>query len=547
MTSCEIQDMNASLSSRTTEYYCQSVEHVSTGSLLLCLVLGSTFLAWFVRRLSWQSHPFFNDKRNPPFVPYILPFIGSGLSFGADPNKFMKDWSKRLNSNIFNAYIGGKYFIFITDPFAGAHVINGRVPHLSWKQTLAMILRSGFCVSDEGSEALANNTAYRTVYDKHLIKTDSLENIATSFQESLTEKIAKQAEDVGDSWSTKSIMQLFCKLIYLTNTDVILGYPSLATDEFFDISLTFERFAGDFFKDRKNKEEQKKQTNIKPGYDAREKLIAQFRKIVTGDSVTTKDDTPSALLQETTDVYKSYIDVEDELHRQLAVHWATYTNAVPTTFWLVYHLLSYEDAYKAVKKEIRAIYDEKRQSKHDSLYFTLSDLDRMVHLDSILTETIRLTTTHRSFRFRNADKDFEMKLTVDNEKKQFNVKKGTLFLTSVALDHRDEEVFENATEFKWDRFVPGPDGKPPVFRKNGRVITRPVNPFGGGVSLCPGRRFALAEMKILMATMLLDYDIRFKDNVIPEAPKMFRNGSVSSTGYPVSDVFFEIKKEVQQK
>jgi len=534
--------VNASLSSLTSSYNRLSIETKWNLNPFISFGIGALSLAWIVKRFSWRSHPFFNDPRSPPFVPYFIPYIGSGISLQAAPAKFMEHWAHRLNSSIFSAYISGKSMIFITDSAAATQVISGRIPQLSWNSTLELILRSGFGLSSEGAKEVAKNDHDHAIYDKHLMKTGSLEQIVLEFQESLTDKVSKMTKDEQCTWSTKGIMDFFCKLIYFNNTDVLMGYPSLATDEFFENSLIFERYIARFFKEGKSKEEQKKRKALREGYEAREKLVDHFKKILSSKDDLSGDDKPSGLVQEIMDAYKPKLTIEDEIHRQLTFHWATYTNAIPTTFWLVYNLLSHDDAYKAVKKEIRDIHDMKLQNENESKYFTLSDLDRMVNLDSILTETIRLTTAHRSFKFRTANRDFEIKLNVDKKKRQFNVKKDTIFITSTTLDHRDEEVFEDALKFKWDRFLPGNDGKPPVFRKNGKILVRPVNPFGGGATICPGRRFAITEIKILLATILLEFDIQFKDKIIPEAPKKFQNGAVSSTGFPYHDVDIEILK-----
>ena len=324
-------------------------------------------------------------------------------------------------------------------------------------------------------------------------------------------------------------MSLFCKIIYLANTEILVGFPEINTDEYFESSMAL---AKDIVKFARGAREQKK---LKESHDAREKLGAIFQKHI-------KDTKQAPFLKETSHMYDSKVSPEDEVYLQFATHWATYTNAVPSMFWLVYNLLCYKGALSAIRKEVRSIYNEKTRSEQDICNFTLEDLNRMVHLDSLVLETFRLTTTHLTFRRRIAEEDFELK--VDNKDKvtKFSVKKGTLFLTCPTFDHRDEEVFEDALTFKWDRFVPGADGKALKFFKNGRRLTRPVNPFGGGPTICPGRRFATTEMKAMVATFLIKYDIRFRDDVIPDPPEKLRSGYSNSMAIPASDVGIEVRK-----
>jgi len=110
------------------------------------------------------------------------------------------------------------------------------------------------------------------------------------------------------------------------------------------------------------------------------------------------------------------------------------------------------------------------------------------------------------------------------------------------LSHTDEEIFVDAKTFKWDRFLPLPDGSLPKFYKNGMQIRNPVNPFGGGPTLCPGRKFAKAEIKAIIAVMLVEYDIRFADDLVPSPPKLRNPMYLRSNGTPASDVLIEIQK-----
>lgn len=177
-----------------------------------------------------------------------------------------------------------------------------------------------------------------------------------------------------------------------------------------------------------------------------------------------------------------------------------------------------------------------------TFFFELSDIQQMHKLDSLIQETFRLKTTARSMRSRVSSEDFIMSIPIDGTIKQIQVKKGDRFITCPSINHQDEEIFENAKVFKWDRFVPFEDGSLPKFFKNGREIKKPVNPFGGGKSYCPGRKFAVDGMKVLIAWMLLEYDLRFKDDLVPiEEPKL-RSPIQSSNGMPACDVLIEVRK-----
>merc|ERR1712154_128173 len=68
--------------------------------------------------------------------------------------------------------------------------------------------------------------------------------------------------------------------------------------------------------------------------------------------------------------------------------------------------------------------------------------------------------------------------------------------------HMDETVFENPTSFQYDRFLPNK-----VFTKqDGKVLSNPVRAFGGGTTMCPGRKFARIEIKAFVAELLYRYE-----------------------------------------
>jgi len=86
----------------------------------------------------------------------------------------------------------------------------------------------------------------------------------------------------------------------------------------------------------------------------------------------------------------------------------------------------------------------------------------------------------------------------DNSRHQhkYFLKKGSRLAVMMSCLHTDEAVFVDPHSFRWDRFMPQ-NGKPPRFSKNGKTIPMPmpVRPFGGGISICPGRKFASYEQK----------------------------------------------------
>lgn len=84
--------------------------------------------------------------------------------------------------------------------------------------------------------------------------------------------------------------------------------------------------------------------------------------------------------------------------------------------------------------------------------------------------------------------------------------------------HRSSEVQHNTDTAAYDGFrfskLRENEGSP---NKYLAATTGPDNlPFGHGAHSCPGRFFAVAEMKIVLAHLLLNYDIRIKSGERPK-------------------------------
>ena len=546
---CDITSSNIDTSFTTSFFIKEPCESGSYDYLTSNAAFYTTIMAtivstfWIMTKISWLRDPFYMDPKSPPMVPYIIPFFGSAFNFMKDPLRFIQYWSAHFNSGMFSAYIGGQRYIFVTDPFTTAHVISGRIPELTWKELKFKLYKNRMNVSEEAIQIIrhdGNSEATHTIIDKHLMSSKSLQGYITAFQKVVQEKHFPNFLPSFSSSKKKgadlSILGFFGKIIYLANTEVLLGFSSLATDEYYELVGEFERH---FFNSFTRLSKEKRMLKEK-ACDAREQIVKELIHHLSSDNDDDHDKSTN-LVNEIQSLIKEKLSINDQARRQLALHWATYTNAVPTMFWLVYNLLCHKDAYEAVKQEVLSIYKENVESD----IFTLSDLDRMRNLDSILMETIRLSTTQKSFLGRQANKDVEVKLPVDGTTKQFFVKKNTMILCSNTLIHRDEDIFQDATTFKWNRFAPGPNDEMPVFRKNGRTIVRPVNPFGGGPSICPGRRYALAEIKAMVAMVLVHNDIRFKDNIVVPAPAIRLTHGFVSNGNPDGDVTIEIIRNTE--
>jgi cytochrome P450 len=81
------------------------------------------------------------------------------------------------------------------------------------------------------------------------------------------------------------------------------------------------------------------------------------------------------------------------------------------------------------------------------------------------------------------------------------------------LSHRDPEIFEDPEAFRFDRFFSERGAR--QFQKGGQRLGFALMPFGGGETMCPGRFLAHSEIKMLVTTMLADYELQ----LVPGQPR----------------------------
>ena len=111
----------------------------------------------------------------------------------------------------------------------------------------------------------------------------------------------------------------------------------------------------------------------------------------------------------------------------------------------------------------------------------------------------------------HATEDFELPLDSGGA---IEVRAGQDFMLYPLDTHLDPEIFPDPDAFRFDRFVDD-RGRAAWFSKGGRHLTMPFLPFGGGVSMCPGRFFARNEIKVLVATLMSWLDTELVDRELP--------------------------------
>ncbi|KAK3322713.1 cytochrome P450 [Apodospora peruviana] len=196
---------------------------------------------------------------------------------------------------------------------------------------------------------------------------------------------------------------------------------------------------------------------------------------------------------------------EDLAKVEMLLPFAALTNTVPTLFWFWSFIVSRPELAAQLRDEIETNLIAKRHGNVVTLRAGSAAVEeRCPLLWSCYRETLRMTIHQVSTRTVMQDTTIS-----DGRGNSYLLKEGMAIQMSIGVGHAMQEYWgSDVAEFKADRFLNLPDAKTDDGGPgSARAIKAAYQPFGGGMHLCPGRNFAVAEMMSVVTTMLLGFDV----------------------------------------
>ncbi|KAG8014395.1 Cholesterol 7-alpha-monooxygenase [Nibea albiflora] len=200
----------------------------------------------------------------------------------------------------------------------------------------------------------------------------------------------------------------------------------------------------------------------------------------------------------------------------VALLWASQANTLPATFWSLFYMIRSPDAMKAACEEVHKVLEDSgltADPNDPTLKLTREQLDNMPVLDSIVKEAMRLSSA--SMNVRVAKEDFLLHL--DNQE-AYCIRKDDVIALYPPMLHYDPEIYEDPYEYKFDRFLDEQGQEKNTFQRSGRRLRYFYMPFGSGVTKCPGRFFAVYEIKQFLTLVLSYFDMELLDPAIKVPP-----------------------------
>ncbi|NXL90499.1 CP8B1 hydroxylase, partial [Alectura lathami] len=501
---------------------------------LLCTLIASLLGGFYLLGAFRSRRP-----NEPPLEKGIIPWLGYALDFRKDSSAFLKKMQKK-HGDIFTVLIGGHYFTFVMDPFCFEAIVKESRSKLDFTAFAAKLVLQVFGYKP----SIVNHSTMHALSMKHLMG-DGLRLLTQAtmdnFQKLMLLKLSSGEEQ--RLWQEASLFYYCYNIVFRAGYLALYGTES-------------HQQAG-------NKEKAHEQDLIHSN-----QLFIEFRKYdrlfprLAYAVLPPKDKIEAERLKRffwhALSVSKScqkdnisrWISDQDQVLAENGVPeymrdrfmfmmlWASQGNTGPAAFWLLLYLMKHPDALKAVKEEVEKVLREHGQEVKPGsppVNITSDMLNQTPLLDSAVEETLRLVAA--PILIRAILQDMSLKVSSGTE---YTLRKGDRLALFPHLSvQMNPEIHPEPHKFKYDRFV-NPDGTKKDFYKNGKRLKYFSMPWGAGVSICPGRFFATAEIKLFVSLMLTHYDLELI-NAEEEIPAIDTSRWGFGTMQPVRDVRFRYR------
>ncbi|OCH85566.1 cytochrome P450 [Obba rivulosa] len=186
--------------------------------------------------------------------------------------------------------------------------------------------------------------------------------------------------------------------------------------------------------------------------------------------------------------------------------WASQANGLWAAYWVLVFMLLEPHGLAPLVAEIdraRASWTSSHADKsldaetfHE---FMMDSVKALPLLTSAVQESLRISSSVMPIR----------RVVEPVELGGYQLQKDDTVLCVTRSVHLDDEIHPDAASFRMDRYCEGQK-----FTKDGKPVPNHSMPFGGGVSICEGRHFVMGELKALIALILTYATVELADESV---------------------------------
>ncbi|XP_003464463.3 cytochrome P450 7A1 [Cavia porcellus] len=468
----------------------------------------------------------------PPLENGLIPYLGCALKFGANPLEFLRA-NQRKHGHVFTCKLMGKYVHFITNSLS-YHKVLCHGKYFDWKKFHYTTSAKAF--GHRSIDPSDGNTTenIQSTFSKTL-QGDALAALTQAMMENLQVTLRPQgAGPLTAAWVTEG-MYAFCYRVmfeagYLTlfgrdlaRQDVQRGLIRSSLDHFKEFDRVFPALVAGL-PIRAFKTAHRAREKLAEGL-GHERLRARARvselislRMHLNDTLSTFDDAEKA-------------------RTHLALLWASQANTIPATFWSLFQMIRSPEAMEAASEEVQKALEKAGQQlsfEGKPVHLSQMQLNDLPVLDSIIKEALRLSSA--SLNIRTAKEDFTLHL----EDGSYNIRKDDIIALYPQLMHLDPEIYPDPLTFKYDRYLDENRKTKTTFYSNGIKLKYYYMPFGSGATICPGRLFAVQEIKQFLILMLLYFELELVESHV-KCPPLDQSRAGLGILPPLHDIEFKYK------
>ncbi|KAM9232423.1 7-alpha-hydroxycholest-4-en-3-one 12-alpha-hydroxylase [Leptosomus discolor] len=499
-------------------------------STLIASLLGGLYLLGVFRR---------RRPDEPPLDKGTIPWLGYVLDFRKDSSEFLKRM-QRKHGDIFTVLIGGYYFTFVMDPFCFGAIVKESRSKLDFESFASKLVLQVFGYkASKASHGIVHALSMKHLMGEGL--TVMTEATMKNFQKLMLFNLNSGEE--REVWKEDSLFHYCYNIVFRAGYLALYGTEPHQGAEDKEKADEQDRIHSNqlFHEFRKyDRLFPRLAYAVLPPKDKREaeRLKRLFWSMLSVKKSWQKDNISGWISEH--DRLLAESDVPEYMRDRFMfmLLWASQGNTGPTAFWLLLYLMKHPEAMKAVKDEIDKVSREHGQEAKPGsppINITRDMLNQTSLLDSALEETLRLVAA--PILVRAVLQATSLKMSSGRE---YTLRKGDrVALFPHVSVQMNPEIHPEPHKFKYDRFV-NPDGTKKEFYKDGKRLKYFNMPWGAGVSICPGRFFAVAEMKLFVFLMLSYYDLELV-NREEEIPAIDISRWGFGTMQPVRDIRFRYR------
>ncbi|KAI7814564.1 cytochrome P450 7A1 isoform X1 [Triplophysa rosa] len=477
--------------------------------IVIISVVLSLFIVWICG--DWRKR----RTGEPPLVSG-LPFIGVTLDYARDPLGLIRDTRKKYG-DVFTCKIVRKYFTFITDPFSFSLVVR-QSKNLDFQKFAMGFSQRVFGHADFTSPVFSGS--YREVHSifRQTLQGPPLQELAQSMLGNL-QAVLGRGLSREHGWVEEGLQNFTNRIMFEAGFLTLFGRDAglLRSDGVKCGKTCMQKAAQDFLVFDRAFPALAAGVPIglcMPAWRAREALAEELLH----DELHRRN-CISDLIQRRMDAFdRMHLDETGKARTHVCMLWASQANTLPAAFWSLYYTLRSAEALAAARSEVHRVLSGQALNDPDRpVSLSREQLDSMTVLESIIEEALRLSSA--SIMIRVAKDNFT--LTLDSGE-TVAIRKGDFIALYPQLIHLDPDIYPDPTEFKYNRFLDERGERKSNFFKNGRRLKHFLVPFGSGVSECPGRFFAVNEIKEFLTLVLWFYDLELDDintDLVPDGTR----------------------------